>query len=108
MWLLWAIVAASGAGLPAVAWWLTRRVAAAKPRSLALPDGCLRDSDGRPAPHESAAELLAGRVTSDIGGWPGYALAAAGASEVICALTTSLVSGHVVPWLVSPGTMPWR
>src|ERR1039457_3758142 len=36
MWLLWTIVAGSGGGLPAVDWWLKRRRAAAKTRSLAL------------------------------------------------------------------------
>jgi hypothetical protein len=56
----------------------------------------------RPVAHDLASELLAGRVKSDIGGWSGWALAAAGGSEVIFALAACLIAGHVVPWLVGP------
>jgi len=137
MWQGLAIVTVIGVGLPVSVWWLTRRMAAAKPpysgrrmdafgapmdaidawladhselpalrrwnvRQAVLGGRAANEESLRPVAHELASELLAGQVTSDIGGWSGWALAAAGGSEVIFALAVYLAVGHVVPWLVSP------
>jgi hypothetical protein len=137
MWKGLAIVTVIGVGLPVSIWWLTRRVAAAKPpysgrrmdafgapmdaidawladhtelpalrrwnvRQAVLGGRAAKEESLRPVAHELASELLAGQVKSDIGGWSGWALAAAGGSEMIFALAVYLVVGHVVPWLVSP------
>jgi hypothetical protein len=137
MWQGLAIVTVIGVGLPVSVWWLTRRMAAAKPpysgrrmdafgapmdaidawladhtelpalrrwnvRKAVLGGRAAKEESLRPVAHELASELLAGQVKSDIGGWSGWALAAAGGSEMIFALAVYLVVGHVVPWLVSP------
>ncbi len=135
VWLGLVIVAVIGVGLPVSAWWLTRRMAAAKPpysgrrmdafgapmdaidvwladhtdlpalrrwsvRQAVLGGRAANDESLRPVAGELASELLAGRVRSDIGGWSGWALAAAGGSAVIFAFAVRLVVGHVVPWLL--------
>jgi len=137
MWQGLVIVTVIGVGLPVSVWWLTRRMAAAKPpysgrrmdacgapmdaidawladhtelpalrrwnvRQAVLGGRAAKEESLRPVAHELASELLAGQVKSDIGGWSGWALAAAGGSEMIFALAVYLVMGHVVPWLVSP------
>jgi hypothetical protein len=137
MWQGLVIVTVIGVGLPVSVWWLTCRMAAAKPpyarrrmdafgtpmdaidawladhtelpalrrwnvRQAVLGGRAANEESLRPVAHELASELLAGQVRSDIGGWSGWALAAAGGSGVIFALAAYLVVGHVVPWLVSP------
>jgi hypothetical protein len=69
-------------------------------RQAALGGRAANDESLRPVARELASELLAGQVRSDLGGWSGWALAAAGGSAVIFALAVCLVVGHVVPWLL--------
>ena len=132
-----AIVTVIGVGLPVSVWWLTHRMAAARPpysgrrmdafgapmdaidawladhaelpalrrwsvRQTVLGGRAAHEQSLRPVARELASELLAGQVTSDIGGWPRWALAAAGGSGVIFAVAACLAVGHVVPWLVPP------
>jgi hypothetical protein len=56
----------------------------------------------RPVIQQLAAALLAGDLNSDVGGWSGWALAAAGGAELIVAAVACLVAGHVVSWLIEP------
>lgn len=132
-----AIVTVIGVGLPVSVWWLTRRMAAAKPpysrrrmdafgapmdpidawladhtelpamrrwgvRQAVLGGRAVNEESLRPVASELASGILAGQVKSDIGGWSGWALAAAGGSEVIFVVAVYLAVGHVVPWLASP------
>lgn len=57
----------------------------------------------RPAARRLAADLLAGRIRSGVGGRTAHAPPAAAAVELIVAAVLCLVSGHVLPWLVAPG-----
>jgi hypothetical protein len=138
LWQALIIVTVIGIGLPASAWWFTRRMASAKaPYSRTRMDAFGAPMDAvdawftdhtalpavrrwnvrqavfggrvaeeqslRPIAHQLATALLAGQVKSDVEGWSGWALAAAGGAEVIFAIAACLVVGHVVPWLVSSG-----
>jgi hypothetical protein len=61
------------------------------------------DESLRPVAHRLAAELLTGRLRSQVSGWPWRALAAVGAIELIVATVLCMTTGHVQPWLASPG-----
>jgi hypothetical protein len=138
LWPVVVIITTMGVALPVSLWWLTRRMASAKPPYArarmdafgvpmdpvdtwfadhgalpALPRLSVRtavfggqgvdDESLRPVAHRLAAELLTGRLRSQVSGWPWRALAAVGAIELIVATVLCMTTGHVQPWLASPG-----
>jgi hypothetical protein len=138
LWAVLLIIPVLGVALPASLWWLTRRMATARPpyahrrmdafgfpmdpidtwfadhaelpalRRLSIREAvfggrAVQDESLRPVAHRLAAELLAGRVRSEVSGWPSRALAGVGVAELIVAAVLCVVTGHVQPWLASPG-----
>src|ERR1035438_1525055 len=61
------------------------------------------DESLRPVARGLAAEVLSGSLRSQVSGWPWRVLAAFGAVELILVAVLYLTTGHLQPWLASPG-----
>ena len=73
-------------------------------RSAVFDGRAVDDESLRPVAHRLAADLLAGRIRSEVSGWASRVLVGAGAAEMIITGVLCLLSGHVLPWLVSPAS----